>query len=826
MRICVAEEETTQPEAGQSEGQNVDPAGDPIEMLKAGWRDAWQLPALLVGAGVLLLGVAFAISSSPDPDITPVLNAADRMIDAGHYQQALDTLGTKAYPWIAKPESTTLEQQRRYHLSRARAIYRMQQKHKLDHDENRVAVIREYLEFERLGGSMSPRDLTELAGTYLARDDIDLALQRARAIPMTEKPLADEIRKRAIDQLLDRPDPKTKQADGLLADMLIDAQLSTVDQVWALERQGKIRLAQGFADETVTRLLRSMPRIERAEVAGRSRLYLILARAYMMLGANAEAEKQVNHALSLSSPVDSHYAEILLARGQLEVFNGEIELARNTFSEVVDRHSSSVAYPWALLGLGESEAALSERELSFEAYERLVQAYDRLGIESDPSRREVLDSLLARGEDSLGAGVPIDAVHYAELGEALYQGRELPADVLQLLAAGHKDAADRLLGSHEANIRSLSSLDPSTRAEVQRHMMAAATNYRLHAERFVVTNLPKYAASLWESADLFDRAGDQFEAITAFQTYADSMPSDPRYAEAKFRLAEALRSMGDYKSASSVYSDLIDAKEGSSGADIGPFADASHVPLAQAFLYDEDESNDKEAERLLVSAIDGSMGSAESTMFHNALLELAELYDRTDRPQRAIERYTEFLARYPGDIEAGVMAFKLADAHRRLSDEIEDSLAEAMPATERNARLAKIDEHRRDAMEGYKGAIETLGARAERTLGMFEGVALRNAYFYIGDCAFDLGEFDDSIRFYDRARDRYDGEPASLVAMVQIVNAYISKGEMGRARTANERARRFYASIPDDAWDDPNLPMDRRDWERWLDSSATILSQR
>ena len=108
---------------------------------------------------------------------------------------------------------------------------------------------------------------------------------------------------------------------------------------------------------------------------------------------------------------------------------------------------------------------------------------------------------------------------------------------------------------------------------------------------------------------------------------------------------------------------------------------------------------------------------------------------------------------------------------------------------------------------------------------MFEAVALRNSYFYLGDCAFDLREYDDAIRYYDRARDRYDGEPASLVAMVQIVNAYIAKGEMGRARTANERARRFYSSIPDEVWNDPNLPMDRRDWERWLDSSAMILSQ-
>ncbi len=108
---------------------------------------------------------------------------------------------------------------------------------------------------------------------------------------------------------------------------------------------------------------------------------------------------------------------------------------------------------------------------------------------------------------------------------------------------------------------------------------------------------------------------------------------------------------------------------------------------------------------------------------------------------------------------------------------------------------------------------------------MFESIALRNAYFYLGDSAFDLGAYDDAIKYYDRARDRYVSDPASLVAMVQIVNAYIATGQIGRARTANERARRFYETIPDETWDDPTLPMDRSDWERWLNSSAVLLAQ-
>ena len=396
MGSPLADEEAAQTETEQSEA-GTPAGGDPVETLRSGWKDAWQIPTMLVGAGLLLLGIAFAVATSPDPDITPVLNAADRMIENGGYQEAIEELNTKAYPWIAKPGSTTPEQKRRYHLAKARAIYRGQQKLKLDQDENHVAVVREFLEFERLGGTLAPRDLTALAGTYLARDEIDLALERAREIPMAERVLADEVRKRSIDQLLNRPNPDTERAMSLLADMLTDVQLSPEDTVWALERQGRIRLAEGFADETITRLLRSMPRLERAGVEGRSRLHLILARAYMEVGANIEAERQVQHAMDLSAAGDEHYAEILLARAQLEVMHDETEQARNTFSEIVDRHSSSVAYPWGLLGLGETEAALNETVLAFEAYETLVAGYDRLNIETDCIARMVAHWLRRQG---------------------------------------------------------------------------------------------------------------------------------------------------------------------------------------------------------------------------------------------------------------------------------------------------------------------------------------------------------------------------------------------------------------------------------------------
>jgi len=61
-----------------------------------------------------------------------------------------------------------------------------------------------------------------------------------------------------------------------------------------------------------------------------------------------------------------------------------------------------------------------------------------------------------------------------------------------------------------------------------------------------------------------------------------------------------------------------------------------------------------------------------------------------------------------------------------------------------------------------------------------------------------------------------------LVALIQIVNSYLEMGDMQSARTANERARAFYESLPDEVWDDPYLPMRREDWERWLASTSAL----
>lgn len=799
------------------------PPADPIERVRSGWREFWQVPALLAAAGVLMLGVAFAVATAPDPEFGPVLSRAEQLIERERYEDAIDLLNERVHPWTEQGVLTVPDRQR-YHLAKARAIYWGQRKLEIDDDRNHVSVIREYLEAERQGHELAPRDLGALADTYLSRGELDAALRRLAAVPPGAESVRDPVVRRAVGLLLRPPSPDRGRALEVLAGVLADPTVSVDQRVWAVEAQARVRLDQGYVDETVTRLLREIPRLEQAGPSGRARLHLLLSRAYAQVGADRAAMEQTEIAESLSTPGDPHYPMVLLERGRLEQRAGDAASARDTYARIASNYANSEAYPWAMIGLGETEALLGSPELSLEAYTKLVDEYDTLGIEGEPTRERVTDSLLDRAGEALVVNEPRLALRYTAQGERIMGGRSLPAPLLETVAIAHRRSAEELASGSTSRANPLAGLDPSTRAEVQRHLIAAAVNRRLHAERFVLTDLRRYADSLWEAADLFDRAGDQREAVQAFKAYAEALPGDARAAEARFRMAEALRAMGEYQAAAEAYQGLIESRSGVGGVDIGVWADASYVPLAQTYLYDENPDNAAEAERLLTRVLDGTMTGTSTTMFRDALVELAFLYDRTGRSARAIERLEEVLRRYPDDPDAGLIRYRLGEAHRRLGAEIAASLEESLPPTVRADRQTQLQSHRERAIGHYEAAIGLLGAKREADRSRIEDVSLRNAHFYIGDLLSDLGRHDDAIRAYDLARDRYDEDPATLVALIQIVNIHMARGDLRRARTANERARRFYLALPDSTWDDPTLPMNRRDWQAWLDASSRLLA--
>ena len=171
------------------------------------------------------------------------------------------------------------------------------------------------------------------------------------------------------------------------------------------------------------------------------------------------------------------------------------------------------------------------------------------------------------------------------------------------------------------------------------------------------------------------------------------------------------------------------------------------------------------------------------------------------------------------------MRFRLADAYRLLAEEIEARLAEPLSDRERGVLPAERASHLRNAIDHYGVVRDELNALDPRAMTELQTVYLRNAHFYLGDCAFDLGQYSEAINYYDKAKSRYSGDPVVLVALIQTVNAYIALGDLVSARTANDRAKAPFKTLPDEVWDDPNLPMSRREWESWLDANTRLITE-
>ncbi|MEM1329305.1 MAG: tetratricopeptide repeat protein [Planctomycetota bacterium] len=816
-------------------GQADDPSNSGlVSSLKA----AWHIPLLLGGLGLLVAGVTAAFMTAPEPDFDPSVERAVELIDAERYDDAIDHLNRALFPYL--DEGLTPDQRRAFHTLLARSIYLAQQSRGMDLEENHRNILGEYLEAERRNASLEAADVFYLGDTLLRLGRADEAIDRAETLRDREPDRWLELTERVIQRLLDGNTEERARAGDLLARMAMEQGLPVSTRVWIAARQAEMRLAQGYYEETVDQLLRQLPRLRDASEAERAELYLLLGEAYQRLDPPRHDESRANLARAeeaLGSGGDPLLARVHLstARGLIDTAGDDpntLDDARDRLSVVTQRFAETDQYLPAVLATGELEAMQSNWEGAIEAYTRLVDEMNG-GLTGDGMTQEsVTEHLMARFRERSGTDAWEDAEQLARLAERLWDVGQAPAAVVVAVARANERLASDLLGDGGLESEgpltavSLQELDPTTRREVARRLRTAGAYYREHADKVVLSDNEQFADSLWRAAVAFDRAGERAVAILTLQRFAEAFPQDPRRAEARYRLAQAYQARGEYERAATEYQALLDERNDPvSGKGVGPFADASYVPLAQCYLLDGIAENDGDAEALLRRVVGGELGATRSENFRDALIELGRLYYQIAEFERAIERLEESVERYPEDEQVELLRFLLADAYRLSAGEIDERLTlEEMPDTARARLETERDDRLRRAMVLYGRVRDELETRDPRRRSAAEALNLKHSYFYLGDCAFDLEDFAAAIGHYDTARERFPSDPSSLVALVQIVNAYVELGDMERARTADERARRFFQSLPESALDDPNLPMTRRDWERWLDSSARLYA--
>jgi len=848
-------------------------------------RTLWPIPTLAIGIALLAGGIFTIVRQAPPPDRAASLPEVRTAFAAREFDKAVELINTK----LAQPireGALTPPQVREVYLTRARSVSAAQEIRGTDSEANHRAIIEDYEQARKAdGAALEPADQARLAESLIAIGQTAEAIELVRSSAEKDPTRRIEIYKSVISKDLARPaGPKDPDRTlGLLSEMLDDSGVraggvgvSEADRAWAIARQTEIRLIGGHTGEAISALQRSLVRMDKLPGESRGELLYLLGRAYNDSGDFARASEQLEAAEEALPPSHPLRAATLVMAGRIQQAAGKLEDAERRFERARQNSGGGDSMLAALLGLAETAAAKRDDSTAIENYSVLIEELGKLREQSteattkpaksttEPAHGEhpaatpaantqlptppqpdhasevstwvtpalISASLMDRSADRRSAGDLATSLRYALMAESvvLDARREVPVSVLQAIASLSKGIGEQTLaqarvaeGVAGVDLR-ISDLGDVVKSEIKRSLFDAGEYYRKVAQRVSSSDEAGYRDALWNAADCFDLAGAHDDAKDAFSQYAGVAGDDDRRGKAVFRRGQILAAKRQFREAMTDFRSLVDAR-GLSGTGSGVLGEQAIVPLARCYVAQDTPEALKAAEDLLSPVVTDGQALPESAVYREALIELGELVHRLGRHSEAITRLTEAVVRYPTHERIGTLYFKLADASRQSAAKIDSELRESMPQSRREELTRVRTERLRQADTAYRRAMEAASLKDPRLLTAMDKLVMRNSAFFAADVAFEQGSFDRAISAYDAARLRYSEDPASLVAMVQIVNCYVAQKKWAEAISANNRAEQQLRSLPEQVWSQADLPMERKHWERWLDSKSLIAQR-
>lgn len=789
------------------------------------WSKLWQVPTILVSVGLIIGGLSFARKHRPDHDFDGALDRIRQLVDIGKLEAAADHLENDIAPHLA--EATDVQRGRFSALTGDVLALSMQREQVWTSGHLR-SVVNRYERAEELGFELTPARAERSANALLRLGSVADARRRIDDLELlTGSREVGEEALRARNRVLRRLIAHSLQglpfedAEELLRDYRDDPIITPIDDLWAAARFAELRLDARRPREAINHLLLDMRRLEsRYEFDQKDfgLLYVLLARAYADLGEFEFGLDQVNLALQMVDENDPVRADGLVVLGRTLAAESRFEEALDAYTTVVEQFPGTRAYPEGLFGRAEIHGVLGSHEQSQSDFRELAQVLATLEQPIRITPDHVVTTLGEQRHDAALAtqNLPL-ALDYIELTLLFFEPAEMPEPALRRLASTHRAIAEELL----ADVRRSAGrpvdfrrLDPAVRDEASRHFRQAGVFFvdRAQALESSPTQEIAWAASIWLAADSFDQAGYYDEAVRFFGEYiAGRSPDDPRWIEAEYRLAQCEQATLDYAAAAQHYEEIITDYPKTL------WAMRSHVPLAACYVALDQPVN---AERQLRQIVSGGGALKPASMeYRDALIALGTLLYDTDQYKDAIEELSKASRYYEHDFQITEIRFRLGDSYRRNAEQIGERLA-AEPMAESHARELEVlrEAHLREAKTLFARVVDAYDTSIAGELDELERDYLRFARFYRADCAFALKEYPEAIELYDRAAQAYSEHPASLVALIQIVNAYIALGDEKRAETAHHRALLRLGELPESVLSAPDAVFDRGAWERWLEA--------
>ena len=791
------------------------------------WSQIWHMPVLLLGVFVFVFGIYLALPDVEEDQFADVLDEVALYLKARNLDEAQTILKATLEPNIGL---AVRSDRATYSLLWGDLIYLQQEMNKWDKPENHRRVLKHYKEAQELGMSLSPVHLQRLAETFVAlkRDrEAKEVLDRLKDAPARRRYL---VVKQIIERRRDSGDgaqelaPLLARFDNELRGET-DKKERRIHEMWSVSMQARGLLEVGEPEKTIEYLQRRMITfMAEGGDADLAPLRVLLAKAFQRLGEYEEAQRWYHLAQQKLESTDDLNADVLVGLAQIELaVSDDIRAALENFAVAESEYPTSPAYLEALLGRADCEARLGSHPEAIEHFGLAV----KMVMENFPRVQEKRDLVIDPIHSHFQLNTELDdferALDYLSLLKPMYRNDEIPPDLLIEFAAMHEQIAGKRLAmfpdDDQVDLLLSDSIDADDKPvdsgarrlamqEAAIHFADAGDFYLRHAHAVTSIDNEGFGHSLWNAAVSFDKAQLWEKAIEVYTEFMKARPEDPRQLEAINHLGLAYQSSGQYGSAADLFKRLATEHKHT------PETYRSLVPLARCHVALAEVDA---AERVLLYVVtDHPAITPGSRQYREALVELGKLYYQTKRYEEAIARLEEAVDRYGRTREGVTQRFRLADAYRLSIPAIDDSLAEPLPESQKISLRAERARRLEKAQLLFSQVISEMEAIDPGTRSPVEKLYLRNAFFYRADCAYDLARYDQAIALYDLAAKRWEAHPASLVALVQIVNAYCELGKTQEAKVANDRARWQLKRIPDEAFNDPTLPMTREHWQDWL----------
>lgn len=807
------------PVARDSENPSIDEAARPS------LSQVWQLPLLLVSVILFGAGLYLARPGDPTPQYAATLGRIGQLIDAGQYDNAIKALGEieQAVPMLPLP------MQGEFYAHIADSHYLQQKSKGWSVEANHKKIVAGYNEAKKRKIKLDASQKERLAATLAALGRQEQALAVLGELGEAGYVGRQDLIKKMIQSAMTASPRRVNEAEHLIQTLESEPGLTTANAAWAVARQSQILLDRDEVDRAIELLLRRIRLMTLDDAnAPLGELAVQLGKAYLVDGDPSTAERWLLRAKQSLALEDDLNAAVLLALGDIRFAEGNIVEALEHYGTITRQFEASPRYHDALVGKAEAEARLQSFDRALVDYENAVKLYTGPKGATGAQHDRLLNSLATQHELRFGEGHYAAALRFLKL-ETRLQKPPLPSNLILRLAQTHEQLARAALGLADGEEDTRESwaavTDPKKRKRAAEHYAQAADYYLSHARAVTIQSDEAYGESLWRAGEYYDRSGLYKRAIDVFAEYREGRPEDPLAMTATLRLGRSYQASGRFDEAIVLFKQLVEEHPKS------PEAYQSLVPLASSYINTTPPRIDA-AEQVLRSVVEDHPAlRPESNEYREALIALGQLYYRRGGEGdygRAIERINEAVSRYGTDLRIPELRFQLGDSYRKSVEQITAKLESGqLPPSKRMALRAERARRLDEAQQHFGAVIDAFERPGQSALGELEQLYLRNSYFYRADCAYDLGRFegtDGAIALYEKALQKYGRDPAALVALIQIVNAYSELGQHAKAKVVNERAKVLLKQIPEEMFDDPNLPMSRYHWQRWLDWTSQLSS--